>query len=94
MSKKTNMTISFDDAQMDLFDFVLTNINHGVYNRTSYLLNSVREEVRRFLDLPSNISLSDEQLLLLAIERNEENIKSIVGEKNYNSFIEKKGDDN
>lgn len=93
MSKKTNMTISFNDAQMDLFDFVLTNLNHGVYNRTSYLLNTVRQEVREFLGLPHDVSLSDDQILILAINQNESNIKNVVGEKNYNVLIEKKGDE-
>lgn len=93
MSKKTNMTIAFYDDQMDLFDFVLTNLNHGVYNRTSYLLNKVRQEVREFLSLPHDVSLSDEQLLILAVQQNESNIKNVVGEKNYNVLIEKKGDE-
>lgn len=93
MSKKTNMTISFNDSQMDLFDFVLTNLNHGVYNRTSYLLNTVRQEVREFLGLPHDVSLSDDQILILAINQNESNIKNVVGEKNYNVLIEKKGDE-
>lgn len=87
MSKKTNMTITFNETQMEMFDFVLQIVNHNMYNRTSYLLGSIRQEIKGFIGLPDDISLPDEQLISLAVKRNEDNIKSIVGKENYEILL-------
>lgn len=87
MSKKTNMTITFNETQMDMFDFALQIVNHNMLNRTSYLLSAIRQDIKDYLDLPDDISLPDEQLIKLASKRNEGNIKSIVGEENYEILL-------
>ena len=92
MDKKTNMTISFNQTQMDMFDFTLEIIKHSMHNRTSYLLSCIREDLKNFLDLPDEVALPDEQLLELAIQRNENNIKAIIGEENYKKLYDKEED--
>lgn len=89
-TKKTNTTIAFTHTQSDMFDFVLTVIHHNIHNKTSFLMNSIRNEVKTYLGLPDDISLTDEQLLHLAEEKHESLIKSLVGEENYNLFLDPK----
>lgn len=92
-NKKTNTTISLTQTQSDMFDFLLTILHHNVHTKVSYVLSCIRNEIKGFIDLPEEISLPDEQLLELAIQRNESNIKSIIGEENYNRLKEQKGED-
>lgn len=92
--KKTNVTIALNNDQLDMLDFVLTILNHGMHSRTSYLLSNIRNDIKGYLGFNEEVSLPDDQLLDLAVKRNENIIKSLIGEENYNQLIdENKGDE-
>lgn len=94
-NKKTNMTIAFNQDQMNLFDFALVHYRNGVYNRTTFLLDAVRDAVKGYIGLPTDLALDDDELYQMAIDKKRNNLISILGKENYEEFIKmNEGDDN
>lgn len=92
-NKKTNMTIAFNQDQMDLFDFALNHYGDGVYNRTTFLLDAVRNAVKGYMSLPSDLVLDDDELYQMAVDENKRRIINILGQEKYDEFIKKEGDE-
>lgn len=93
-NKKTNMTIAFNQDQMDLFDFALVHCGNGVYNRTTFLLEAVRDVVKGYLGLPYDLVLDDDELYQMALDENKRRVINIIGQEKYDEFIKKEGDGN
>lgn len=97
MSKKTNITMTFNKTQIDMFDFVMHTINNDSLTRTGYLLGAIRSDLKEYLGLPEDISFNDEQLYTLAHEKNKANIINLLGQEKYDELIEEiedeKGDE-
>lgn len=92
-NKKSNTTMTFTDAQNDLFDFVLNVLNHGMTNKSAYVVDCLRRDVKNYIGIQGDLEVSvpDERLVEVAINKNEALIKSLIGEEEYNKFI--KGDE-
>ena len=86
--------MALSNTQLDLLDFVITVLNHDMQSRTSYFVTNIRNDIKEFMNLPYDLSIPDDQLLDLAVNRHNENIKSVIGVENYNLLMEKMGDDN
>ena len=93
--KKTVLQIPMTEAQSDLMDFLLDSIYGGMYSKSSFVLNSIRDEIKGYVGLGDFVGLTDELLLELAIAKNKENIISAIGKEKYNQLLsEKEGDKN
>ena len=94
-SKRPVLQVAMNEDQDNLLDAVLEIVHSNRYNKTSFVLEAIRREARGFISLPDDISITDEKLYDLVIDRNEQNVISIIGQEKYDEFWkEKEGEKN
>lgn len=90
-NRKTNTTMAFTNAQYEMFDFVIQVIHHDMATKTSFVVDALRNEIKNYLGIKDELSVPDERLIEVAMNKHEALIKSLMGEENWNKF--KEGDD-
>ena len=101
MSKKpilrTNLTVSMNEMQRDMLDFAVTVIHHDRYSNAALIVELIRNNLKNYVGLGiEDIALSDEEILDMAIEKNNLSIKAVLGEEKFNQLMNqrKEGDKN
>lgn len=88
--KRPVLQIAMTQEQMDLLDIVLEIVHSNRYNKTSFVLEAIRREARGFVSLPDEISVTDDKLYDLVIDKNEQNVISVIGQEKYDEFWKQK----
>lgn len=80
-------TMNMTDTQKDLIDFLVDVVHGSYFNRSSFILELIRRQSKEYLNLPHDIFLSDEELLELMIEKNNNDIKAFLGDEKFNQIM-------
>lgn len=80
-------TMNITNAQRDIIDFLVEVVHGGYFNKSSLILELIKRHAKDYLLLPHDIVLTDEELLDLMVEKNNSNIKAILGEEKFNKIM-------